>query len=612
MLGVLSLVATAQAQALVHVPYFNASFKGNEITAGEAKVHEFMGIPYGRRKSKMSTVFPVIPEGEFDATKPGNICPQTATAEVPKGVEIIKSLFMDFGGAEEHFDCATLDIYRPANAESAHELMEVVVYVHGGSLTAGSRRLPVYIGNNIHRLPEMSNKIFVSIEYSLGPYGFWYESNEKRKIANIAILEIIESLKWVQNYIHAFGGDFTKVTLMGHSAGATLAQYVHFLLDDYRKYGFNMAPFHKIIMMSGTAFLFSPVTPEVARTRQHALLEAVGCSDAIDSLNCLRSKSDKDITDATKRLPGVWGPVLDGFIIDAQPMEYLKGQRFLKDVDVLLTTMKDDASFFTARHREEAIHKKHEIFGELGLSGICESMAHRYCEKNLCPYETTTKIVTNAAFNHPALESAAAYREAKLRAITHVIKTQLSRPDPSTHANFYRLLHTIHKGMGWSMTLDEMLQFVDVLGGFHGLDQVALLNPVMFSVEMLNRAQQSSGFVSQAARSIVSGIMGTFKLPKEVRTSILPDFDRMANLVTAPIMSFINGPHCTSEQCEIEQSCQEGILVSRSLDSMVAYFYCLQNIDDEKAKGKGPAGGNKRTQEPQSSPPAPKKRRFGF
>jgi len=36
---------------------------------------------------------------------------------------------------------------------------------------------------------------------------------------NAAMYDAVNALKWVQKYIHHFGGDPDKVTIYGHSAG---------------------------------------------------------------------------------------------------------------------------------------------------------------------------------------------------------------------------------------------------------------------------------------------------------------------------------------------------------------------------------------------------------
>jgi len=39
---------------------------------------------------------------------------------------------------------------------------------------------------------------------------------------NYALLDVTAALRWVQENIKAFGGDPTRVTLMGHGTGAVL------------------------------------------------------------------------------------------------------------------------------------------------------------------------------------------------------------------------------------------------------------------------------------------------------------------------------------------------------------------------------------------------------
>ena len=60
------------------------------------------------------------------------------------------------------------------------------------------------------------NLIFVSIQYRLGMFGFLggREIAENGNL-NAGLLDMWAGLQWVQRHIAAFGGDPTKVTIIG-------------------------------------------------------------------------------------------------------------------------------------------------------------------------------------------------------------------------------------------------------------------------------------------------------------------------------------------------------------------------------------------------------------
>jgi acetylcholinesterase len=43
---------------------------------------------------------------------------------------------------------------------------------------------------------------------------------------NAGLLDTIEALRWVQKHIGKFGGSKDHVTVMGHGAGAAIANYI--------------------------------------------------------------------------------------------------------------------------------------------------------------------------------------------------------------------------------------------------------------------------------------------------------------------------------------------------------------------------------------------------
>lgn len=156
---------------------------------------------------------PALWEGVFEALDPTSRCPQIAMDNEPEA----KS--GDFVGDE---DCLHLSVWAPSKpAPSAQQSLPVMFWIHGGGNVWG------YAGQyEMGRLAQSQNVIVVSINYRLGPMGWFAHSairetaqSELDASANFGTLDIIAALDWVKNNIEAFGGDPDNITLFGESAG---------------------------------------------------------------------------------------------------------------------------------------------------------------------------------------------------------------------------------------------------------------------------------------------------------------------------------------------------------------------------------------------------------
>jgi para-nitrobenzyl esterase len=117
-------------------------------------------------------------------------------------------------------DCLYLNVWRPRTVETG---LPVYVFIHGGGNSMGSATMvPDYHGS---RLASRSRMVFVSLNYRLGPFG-WFthpalreEASPEDASGNFGTLDIIQALKWIQANIEAFGGDPHDVIVTGESAG---------------------------------------------------------------------------------------------------------------------------------------------------------------------------------------------------------------------------------------------------------------------------------------------------------------------------------------------------------------------------------------------------------
>ena len=116
-------------------------------------------------------------------------------------------------------DCLYLNIW--TLAKSAKDKLPVMVWIHGGAFTRGSGSSHSYNGEILAR----KGAVIVTINYRLGIFGFFAHPELTAESAhhasgNYALLDQIAALQWVQKNIAAFGGDPSRVTIFGESAGS--------------------------------------------------------------------------------------------------------------------------------------------------------------------------------------------------------------------------------------------------------------------------------------------------------------------------------------------------------------------------------------------------------
>ena len=90
--------------------------------------------------------------------------------------------------------------------------LPVMVWFHGGGFTSGQASM---YGPE-HLLDK--DVILVTVNYRLGPLGFFTLGNEEVP-GNQGMWDQYEGLQWVQNNIKSFGGNPSRVTIFGESAG---------------------------------------------------------------------------------------------------------------------------------------------------------------------------------------------------------------------------------------------------------------------------------------------------------------------------------------------------------------------------------------------------------
>lgn len=119
-------------------------------------------------------------------------------------------------------DCLYLNIWAPVPDKNAPQTVyPVLMYFNGGGWMAGSGSEPRYDGAALAR----KGVIVVTANYREGIFGFFAHPELTARSGvhssgNQGLLDQAAAIQWVHDNIRAFGGDSTRITIAGESAGA--------------------------------------------------------------------------------------------------------------------------------------------------------------------------------------------------------------------------------------------------------------------------------------------------------------------------------------------------------------------------------------------------------
>ncbi len=270
-------------------------------------------------------------------------------------------------------DCLSLNIWRPATQETG---LPVIFYIFGGSNVSGYSADPVYDGA---ALAKSANAVVVTANYRVGIFGWLFSphlrsgDNPLDDSGNFGTLDTIKALQFVQDNVHAFGGNADKVTLMGQSAGAV---NVYALLTSPLV---CMAPtrlFHRAVPLSGGICLASNLPPGCIPTlnpasnalaQSSALLNQLLIDDglAADTASAqayVDSQSQEQLAAYLRakdahalfhvlmgKLAAMGlsasGPIPEGHVLPLDPIEAIRAGNYMK-VPVLAGNTRDEAKLF--------------------------------------------------------------------------------------------------------------------------------------------------------------------------------------------------------------------------------------------------------------------------
>ncbi|KAI1387600.1 acetylcholinesterase [Hypoxylon trugodes] len=302
-------------------------------------VAQFLGIPFAEAPVGPRRWLPPVPKApadHFDATEFGLSCPQWFGGPPSVYDSDVPEFSINDTTSE---DCLSLSIWAPAEAvkDPPKSKLPVVVWIPGGAFLVGGSTVPYQ--NPIPWVEKSQRHIVVSVNYRLTIFGFPNAAGLAPYERNLGFLDQRLGLEWVHEHISSFGGDPSRITHFGQSAGARSVDAHSFQYPD-------KPLVRNQIINSGTA-----LNPLPVRDTDHGyftfVAESLGFEgdDPSAELEFMRQQSAEKLIEFIKSHTASgedpqlsFRPVIDGFTLFDDFEERAKAGNFSKLPAIVGTT----------------------------------------------------------------------------------------------------------------------------------------------------------------------------------------------------------------------------------------------------------------------------------
>ncbi|RSL40132.1 hypothetical protein CEP53_013576 [Fusarium sp. AF-6] len=215
-------------------------------------------------------------------------------------------------------DCLRLSVFAPkraveertSTASTSHDALPVIVWIHGGGYSFGGTNVPYQLAPNW--IQRSQRHIVVQVQYRLNLLGLPNAAGLAKdgKNLNLSFLDQRLAVEWVRDNIAQFGGDPTRISLWGESAGA-------YSVDSYL-FSWPQDPIVKgIIADSGNAVAIESI---LANSSDHSTFSVaasrLGCGSLSPKkeLECMRKVPESKIKEYLQADIGHGGAADDGLV----------------------------------------------------------------------------------------------------------------------------------------------------------------------------------------------------------------------------------------------------------------------------------------------------------
>ena len=318
--------------------------------------------------------------GELDATLPAATPPQNVDPSLPPAAPLSEN-------------CLQLNVWAPEGPGP----YPVFVWIYGGGNASGAGNQPAYQGETFAR----DGVVCVNLNYRVGVLGFLelggVTGAGEAGSGNNAIRDQLLALEWVRDNIAAFGGDPSKVTIGGQSAGAWNCATLMAIPS-------AQGLFHQAIIASG---LYAAYQPARATDFARLFVERLGGKERLHTASMediLKAQSAAQ-TEFADWLP--FRPVIDGAFLPAEPIDLIRAGH-AKNVSTMIGhTLDEYRTFLSPAQAEGPIEQKMLVRLDVKtLPAVVKAYAAAF--PNLTPGERMLRILGADALGIPTLRIAEA------------------------------------------------------------------------------------------------------------------------------------------------------------------------------------------------------------
>ncbi|XP_063380350.1 esterase B1-like [Cydia fagiglandana] len=313
---------------IVHTPV--GSYRG--LRAQDGNYSMFLGIPYAivDPDNVFGHPIPHKFKGIYEAVDDTSRCPQ------------LEEYNHTISGT---LNCLHVNIYVP-NSATIDNPLPVINYIFGGNFAFGKAGRYVYGPRFLVR----HDVILITFNYRVGPYGFFC-LNTSKVPGNQGLKDQVQALRWIKENIRYFGGDNSKISVVGHSSGSVTL--------DYHQYFLQEQLYNRVILQSGVALshdLNEDFYPDRDAPIKLAKQLNYSTHDINDALSFLNKVEPHDLIALTRDSGLTFRPCVEKQFADADnyitkyPADLNSVSR--RDVDVLIGITNDESYPLITRYIE--------------------------------------------------------------------------------------------------------------------------------------------------------------------------------------------------------------------------------------------------------------------